>query len=164
MASETTAAASGQVGVVRRDPMAMLPFCGYNMADYWQHWLDMGQKLTNPPKIFNVNWFRTDENGSFIWPGFGDNLRVLEWILKRAQDRIGCEETEIGLLPKAEDIDIEDCDIDNKTLQSILNVEKEYWLDDIKGIEELYNKFGDRVPATLVKEVKDMEARLKKIK
>lgn len=144
--------------------MAMLPFCGYNMADYWQHWLDMGQKLTNPPKIFNVNWFRTDENGSFIWPGFGDNLRVLEWILKRAQDRIGCEETEIGLLPKAEDIDIEDCDIDEKTLQSILNVEKEYWLDDIKSIEELYNKFGDRVPATLVKEVKDMEARLKKIK
>ena len=164
MASETTAAASGQVGVVRRDPMAMLPFCGYNMADYWQHWLDMGQKLTNPPKIFNVNWFRTDENGNFIWPGFGDNLRVLEWILKRAQDRIGCEETEIGLLPKAEDIDIEDCDIDKKTLQSILNVEKEYWLDDIKSIEELYNKFGDRVPATLVKEVKDMEARLKKIK
>lgn len=164
MASETTAAASGQVGVVRRDPMAMLPFCGYNMADYWQHWLDMGQKLTNPPKIFNVNWFRTDENGSFIWPGFGDNLRVLEWILKRAQDRIGCEETEIGLLPKAEDIDIEDCDIDEKTLQSILNVEKEYWLDDIKSIEELYNKFGDRVPATLVKEVKDMESRLKKIK
>ena len=144
--------------------MAMLPFCGYNMADYWQHWLDMGQKLTNPPKIFNVNWFRTDENGSFIWPGFGDNLRVLEWILQRAQDRIGCEETEIGLLPKAEDIDIEDCDIDEKTLQSILNVEKEYWLDDIKSIEELYNKFGDRVPATLVKEVKDMEARLKKIK
>ena len=144
--------------------MAMLPFCGYNMADYWQHWLDMGQKLTNPPKIFNVNWFRTDENGSFIWPGFGDNLRVLEWILKRAQDRIGCEETEIGLLPKAEDIDIEDCDIDEKTLQSILNVEKEYWLDDIKSIEELYNKFGDRVPAALVKEVKDMEARLKKIK
>ena len=124
----------------------------------------MGQKLTNPPKIFNVNWFRTDENGNFIWPGFGDNLRVLEWILKRAQDRIGCEETEIGLLPKAEDIDIEDCDIDKKTLQSILNVEKEYWLDDIKSIEELYNKFGDRVPATLVKEVKDMEARLKKIK
>ena len=144
--------------------MAMLPFCGYNMADYWQHWLDMGQKLTNPPKIFNVNWFRTDENGNFIWPGFGDNLRVLEWILERAQDRIGCEETEIGLLPKAEDIDIEDCDIDEKTLQSILNVEKEYWLDDIKSIEELYNKFGDRVPATLVKEVKDMEARLKKIK
>ena len=144
--------------------MAMLPFCGYNMADYWQHWLDMGQKLTNPPKIFNVNWFRTDENGNFIWPGFGDNLRVLEWILKRAQDRIGCEETEIGLLPKAEDIDIEDCDIDEKTLQSILNVEKEYWLDDIKSIEELYNKFGDRVPATLIKEVKDMEARLKKIK
>ena len=144
--------------------MAMLPFCGYNMADYWQHWLDMGQKLTTPPKIFNVNWFRTDENGNFIWPGFGDNLRVLEWILKRAQDRIGCEETEIGLLPKAEDIDIEDCDIDEKTLQSILNVEKEYWLDDIKSIEELYNKFGDRVPATLVKEVKDMEARLKKIK
>ena len=144
--------------------MAMLPFCGYNMADYWQHWLDMGQKLTNPPKIFNVNWFRTDENGNFIWPGFGDNLRVLEWILKRAQNRIGCEETEIGLLPKAEDIDIEGCDIDKKTLQSILNVEKEYWLDDIKSIEELYNKFGDRVPATLVKEVKDMEARLKKIK
>lgn len=164
MASETTAAAAGQVGVVRRDPMAMLPFCGYNMGDYWKHWLDMEEKMTNPPKIFNVNWFRTDEDGNFIWPGFGDNLRVVEWILNRAQDRIGYEETEIGFLPKSSDIDIEDCDIDEEALRSILSVEKEYWLDDIKSIKEFYGKFGDKVPKDLVSEVENMEQRLKSMK
>ncbi|MEE1038028.1 MAG: phosphoenolpyruvate carboxykinase (GTP) [Eubacterium sp.] len=162
MASETTAAASGAVGVVRRDPMAMLPFCGYNMGDYWQHWLDMGKKITNPPKIFNVNWFRTDEEGNFVWPGFGDNLRVLEWILKRADEKIDANETEIGFIPNASDINIEDCDIDMETLESILKVETEYWLEDIKGIKEFYAKFGDKLPKELADEVEAMEARLTK--
>ncbi len=162
MASETTAAASGEVGVVRRDPMAMLPFCGYNMGDYWQHWLDMGKKASNPPKIFNVNWFRTDEEGDFIWPGFGDNLRVLEWILKRAKGEIEAKETEIGYIPNPEDINIKQCDIDSETLASILKVEKEYWLEDIESIKKFYGKFGDKLPKSLDEEVKAMEERLKK--
>ena len=161
MASETTAATTGAVGVVRRDPMAMLPFCGYNMGDYWEHWLDMGKKITNPPKIFNVNWFRTDEEGNFVWPGFGDNLRVLEWILKRADEKIDAKETEIGYIPYAEDINIEDCDINKETLESILKVEKDYWLDDIESIREFYAKFGDKLPKKLAEEIDAMEARLK---
>lgn len=162
MASETTAAATGAVGVVRRDPMAMLPFCGYNMGDYWQHWLDMGKKISNPPKIFNVNWFRTDEEGNFIWPGFGDNLRVLEWILKRADGKIGARETEIGFIPEPSDINIEGCDIDLDALTGILQVEKEYWKEDIKSIKEFYAKFGDKLPEYLAKEVEAMEERISK--
>ena len=162
MASETTAAATGAVGVVRRDPMAMLPFCGYNMGDYWQHWLDMGKKISNPPKIFNVNWFRTDEEGNFIWPGFGDNLRVLEWILKRADGKIGARETEIGFIPEPSDINIEGCDIDLDALTEILQVEKEYWKEDIKSIKEFYAKFGDKLPEYLAKEVEAMEERISK--
>lgn len=161
MASETTAATTGAVGVVRRDPMAMLPFCGYNMGDYWQHWLDMGEKITNPPAIFNVNWFRTDDEGNFIWPGFGDNMRVLEWILKRAEGTVDAVETEIGFMPKAEDINIEGCDIDRETLEGILKVEKEYWREDIAGIREFYGKFGDKLPEYLKNEIDAMEERMK---
>lgn len=160
MASETTAATTGAVGVVRRDPMAMLPFCGYHMGDYWQHWLDMGEKVANPPKIFNVNWFRTDDEGNFLWPGFGDNLRVLEWILKRAAGEIEANESEIGYMPNPADINIEGCDIDEDTLASILTVEKEYWLDDIKSIKEFYAKIGDKLPQALADELADMEKRL----
>ncbi len=162
MASETTAAAAGAVGVVRRDPMAMLPFCGYNMGDYFQHWLDMGKKLGDKaPKIFNVNWFRTDDNGHFIWPGFGDNMRVLMWILARCEGKADAVETPIGFVPKAEDINIEGLDIDKATVEGLLNVDKALWEDEVKGIEEHYAKLG-RVPAELQGELKTLKENLEK--
>ena len=133
MASETTAAATGAVGVVRRDPMAMRPFCGYNMADYWQHWLDMGEKLPNAPKIFNVNWFRTDDNGRFLWPGFGDNLRVLEWILKRCFDEVGADETVIGYEPKPEDINLDGSGVTVETLRELLTLDAEELARKLRG-------------------------------
>ena len=153
MASETTAAAAGAVGVVRRDPMAMLPFCGYNMADYWQHWIDIGAGLDEDkaPKIFNVNWFRKDDDGNFLWPGFGDNMRVLEWIIKRCEGMVDADETAIGFVPKAEDINlagIED-EVSEAQLKEILSVDNSLWDDEAKGIEEFYSKFGDRLPKAL---------------
>lgn len=163
MASETTAAAAGAVGVVRRDPMAMLPFCGYNMGDYWQHWLDMGKKVGEDklPKIFNVNWFRTDDEGRFIWPGFGDNLRVLEWIMKRCFNEADADETPIGYEPKPEDINLEDSGVDLETLKGLLSVDRDLWLEDVKAIREFYAKFGDTLPAKLSEELDALEARLK---
>ena len=149
MASETTAAASGAVGVVRRDPMAMLPFCGYNMGDYWQHWLDMGKKITKKPHIFNVNWFRLDDEGHFIWPGFGDNLRVLEWIIDRCEGKVDAEETAIGYVPKAEDINLDGLDFSIDTLKSILEVNNDQWMKEAEGIEEFYKQFGDKLPQEL---------------
>ncbi len=149
MASETTAAANGQVGVVRHDPMAMLPFCGYNMNDYFQHWIDMGKKMTNPPQIFHVNWFRTDENDEFMWPGFGDNLRVLLWMLDRCDGKAEAVETPLGYEPRPCDIHTEGLDIDEATLEKLLSVDKEIWKDEIKGIEEFYEKF-DHLPKEIV--------------
>ena len=148
MASETTAAATGKVGVVRRDPMAMLPFCGYNMGDYFAHWIEMGKKIPNPPKIFNVNWFRLDDEGKFIWPGFGDNLRVLLWILERCKDNVDAVTTPIGYLPNPEDLDIEGADIDIDTLKSILNIDKDEWIEELNSQEEHLSKF-DRLPAEI---------------
>lgn len=161
MASETTAAAAGEVGVVRRDPMAMLPFCGYNMADYWQHWLDMSGKVEKMPKIFNVNWFRTDDDGNFIWPGFGENLRVLEWIIGRSEGDTDAVKSEIGYLPNAEDIDINGSGIDLETLKELLRVDKELWHKELEGIKEFYAKFGDKVPVELKAELSGLEERLK---
>ena len=151
MASETTAAAAGAVGVVRRDPMAMLPFCGYHMGDYFQHWFEMGEKLgENAPKIFNVNWFRLDSEGHFLWPGFGDNFRVLEWILKRCEGKVDAKETAIGYVPYAEDINLEGIqDFDIETLKSILEVDKAAWAKEAEGIEEFYKQFGDKLPQEL---------------
>ena len=161
MASEMTAAATGAVGVVRRDPMAMLPFCGYHMADYWAHWIAMGAKLgENAPKIFNVNWFRTDDEGHFIWPGFGDNLRVLKWILDRCEGKADANETAIGYVPNAEDIDLTGLDFDIETLKGILEVDNDLWKAEIGGIEEFYAKFGDKLPAELVKELETLKANL----
>ena len=166
MASETTAAAAGAVGVVRRDPMAMLPFCGYNMADYWQHWIDIGAGLDEDkaPKIFNVNWFRKDDDGNFLWPGFGDNMRVLEWIIKRCEGMVDADETAIGFVPKAEDINlagIED-EVSEAQLKEILSVDNSLWDDETKGIEEFYSKFGDRLPKALSDELNTLKANLEK--
>ncbi len=161
MASETTAAATGAVGVVRRDPMAMLPFCGYDMGKYWQHWIDIGKTLDpeKAPKIFNVNWFRKDADGNFMWPGFGDNLRVLDWIIDRCEGKVDADETAIGYLPKAEDINIKglEGEVTLDSLKSILDVDKDLWKNEVAGIEEFYQKFGDTLPA----ELKDCLATLK---
>ncbi len=163
MASETTAAASGAVGVVRRDPMAMRPFVGYDMGDYWAHWLKMGTKIPNPPKIFHVNWFRTDDEGNFIWPGFGDNMRVLMWILARCEGKVDADMTAIGYIPKAEDINIEGLnDVTLDTIKELLTVDKASWLEDVENIKEFYKTVGDRVPAAMYDELAALEARLSK--
>ena len=163
MASETTAAAAGAVGVVRRDPMAMRPFVGYDMGDYFQHWLDMGKKIPNAPKIFHVNWFRTDDEGHFIWPGFGDNMRVLDWILARCEGKVEARETAIGYIPYAKDINIEGLDdITVDTVEGLLSVEKESWLEDVENIKAFYAQVGERVPATMYEELAALEARLAK--
>ena len=162
MASETTAAATGAVGVVRRDPMAMLPFCGYHMGDYWAHWLEMGETLGDKaPKIFNVNWFRTDENGDFIWPGFGDNMRVLDWIIDRCEGNVDAVETAIGYEPKPEDINVEGLvDITTETIADLLTVDMDLWKEEAKGIEEFYAKFGEKLPKALAGELDALKARL----
>ena len=161
--SETTAAAAGAVGVVRRDPMAMLPFCGYNMGDYFKHWIEMGEMLGDKaPKIFNVNWFRVDEDGHFIWPGFGDNLRVLEWILTRCDNEVDAVETAIGYVPKPEDINLEGLkDFDEEKLASILKVDNAKWAKEAAGVEEFYKKFGDKLPQELRDELNGLEERTK---
>ena len=162
MASETTAAATGAVGVVRRDPMAMLPFCGYHMGDYWAHWLEMGKILGDKaPKIFNVNWFRTDDNGDFIWPGYGDNMRVLDWIIDRCEGTVDAVETPIGYEPKPEDINVEGLDgITTETVAGLLSVDKELWKEEAKGIEEFYAKFGEKLPKEMSDELAALKARL----
>ena len=160
MASETTAAAAGAVGVVRRDPMAMRPFVGYDMGDYWKHWLDMGKKIPNAPKIFHVNWFRTDDEGHFIWPGFGDNMRVLMWILSRCEDKVEARETAIGYVPYAKDINVEGLDIGLDTIEDLLTVDADAWKDDIANIKDFYAQVGERVPAELKEELAALEKRL----
>ena len=161
MASETTAAAAGAVGVVRRDPMAMRPFTGYDMGDYFAHWLAMGKKIPNAPKIFHVNWFRTDADGNFIWPGFGDNMRVLLWILARCEGTVDADLTAIGYVPKAEDINIEGLDdVTIDTIRDLLSVDVESWKEDVENIKAFYAQIGDRVPAELHEELAALEARL----
>ena len=164
MASETTAAATGAVGVVRRDPMAMLPFCGYHMGDYFAHWLEMGEKLGDKaPKIFNVNWFRTDDEGHFIWPGFGDNMRVLMWIAARCKGDVDANVTPLGYEPKPEDINIEGLDdITLDTVKGLLDVDVNLWKEEVAGIKEFYAKFGDKLPAELNNQLAALEDRLNK--
>ena len=164
MASETTAAAAGAVGVVRRDPMAMKPFVGYNMADYFGHWIEMGKKMDadKAPKIFHVNWFRQDENGNFMWPGFGDNMRVLLWILGRCEGKVDAVESPIGFLPKKEDIDVTDLDIDDATLEELLTVDKKVWLEDVENQTEYFAQFGDKLPKEISEELNTLKANLSK--
>ena len=161
MASETTAAAAGAVGVVRRDPMAMLPFCGYHMGDYFAHWLEMGKKLGDKaPKIFNVNWFRTDDDGKFIWPGYGDNMRVLMWILGRCDGSAEAVETPIGYEPRPCDIEREGLDLSEETVAELLSVDKELWRQEADGISEFYKKFGDKLPKELSEELETLKKNL----
>lgn len=162
MASETTAAAAGKVGVVRRDPMAMLPFCGYHMGDYFRHWLEMGSKIDDDkkPKIFNVNWFRLDDNGKFIWPGYGENMRVLDWIIARCEGKVDAVEAPIGYLPKPEDINIEGLSLTIDTIKELLKVDKEAWRKEAEGITEFYAQFGDRLPKELLKQLEILKSNL----
>jgi len=152
VASETTAAQSGAVGVVRRDPMAMLPFCGYNMAAYFGHWLHMGTTIPKPPKIFHVNWFRQDDQGRFIWPGFGENLRVLEWIIARCQDKGKAVESPIGLLPAPGGLDLSGVDVSDGTMRELLTVAPADWRKEADNVGEFFAKFGDGLPDEMARQ------------
>ena len=149
VASETTAAATGKVGVVRRDPMAMQPFCGYNFADYWSHWLSFAERTETLPKIFHVNWFRQDDDGNFLWPGFGENLRVLQWIIARCKGEADATETAIGYLPKEDGLDIADLNIDPAVWQSLISIDDEQWRVEMDEFGEYLDSYGDRLPAKL---------------
>jgi phosphoenolpyruvate carboxykinase (GTP) len=161
LASETTAAATGAVGVVRRDPMAMLPFCGYNMGDYWSHWLSMGKRITNAPKIFRVNWFQRNERGRFLWPGFGENLRVLRWIIERSKGGGEANETPIGYVPKASSLSGEGLEISRGDLDQLVAVDREAWENNLKSQSDFFDTFGDRLPAGIKEEHKALASRLK---
>jgi phosphoenolpyruvate carboxykinase (GTP) len=160
VASETTAAATGAVGVVRRDSMAMKPFCGYNFGDYFQHWLNVGAKLKNPPKIFHVNWFRQGSDGKFLWPGFGDNLRVLSWMLERVSGRAGAKETAIGNLPRPEDLNLSGLDIKPEVVEELLSVKQDAWRKEAADIRAYLGEFGARAPKAMYAELDTVEQRL----
>ena len=160
-ASELTAAQFGKLGQVRYDPMAMLPFCGYNMAGYFRHWLEMGKRMAKPPKIFHVNWFRTDENGKFLWPGYRENLRVLEWILDRANNKVGAVETPIGYIPQPSDIDLTGLDLVPQALEKLLYIDKGDWLEELKRIKKFFKQFKKDLPPELWREYESLAERLK---
>jgi phosphoenolpyruvate carboxykinase (GTP) len=161
VASETTAAQQGgAIGVVRRDPMAMLPFCGYNMGDYFAHWLRMGTAVPKPPKIFHVNWFRQDADGKFMWPGFGENMRVLRWVLDRCAGTGKAVESPIGMLPSPDAIDRAGIEVDDATMKELVSVSKDDWKKEVEGVGEFFQKFGDRLPAEMERQRKALEKRL----
>jgi phosphoenolpyruvate carboxykinase (GTP) len=153
IASEQTAAAEGPVGQLRRDPFAMLPFCGYNMADYWNHWLKIGNEISNPPKIFQVNWFRKDENGRIMWPGFSENTRVIDWIIGRLENKNKGQATPIGRIPANGELNIEGLELDEKTMQKIMDVDSESWLAETKMIESFFDGFGLALPEEMTKQL-----------
>lgn len=162
VSSEMTAAAAGIMGKLRHDPFAMLPFCGYNMGDYFNHWLSIGKKGDKDklPEIFYVNWFSKDENGKFLWPGFGDNIRVIKWIFDRCDGTTDAEKTAVGYLPKTESLDLSGLDVPDKNLQKILSVNKDEWCEEAKAMKDYYKQFGDRLPAELKQELDELEDRL----
>ena len=160
LSSETTAAATGKVGVLRRDPMAMLPFCGYNMADYWGHWLKIGSQLKSPPKIFRVNWFRTGDNGKFLWPGYSENLRVLKWILERCEGRGSATDTPIGSVPTKNALDLRGLDLPDSAITQLLRVDPAEWAEAVHGQETFFESFGDRLPQGILAEHDDLARRI----
>jgi len=161
MASEVTAAQVGNLGAVRRDPMAMLPFCGYHMGRYFKHWLEMGKKMSNPPRIFHVNWFRTDENDKFLWPGFGENLRILEWILERCNNKVKAQETPLGYIPYPFDIDMTGLEIPEQTWNKLFEINIEEWQQELKEIKNFFKKFKKEFPEELWQEYAALKERLK---
>ncbi|MGB2238247.1 MAG: phosphoenolpyruvate carboxykinase domain-containing protein, partial [Pseudomonadales bacterium] len=161
VSSEKTAAAAGTIGELRRDPMAMLPFCGYNMADYWQHWINIGQtEGAQLPKIFYVNWFRKNDDGGFIWPGFGENARVLQWIFERCAGRAEAIETAIGKLPTLDGLDFSGLHLSDEAIATLLRVDTDGWLSEIPLIESYYDTFGDKVPSALKDQLSQLKAKL----
>ena len=162
LASETTAATTGAVGVTRRDPMAMLPFCGYNMGDYFRHWFEMGRKIKNPPKIFHVNWFRRDENGKFLWPGYGENVRVLKWMLDRIEGRAQATDTPIGYVPTPDSLDLDGLSIPRKNLDELLAVNPADWTQELTETGKFFERFGDRLPDEIRAEHKALADRLQR--
>jgi phosphoenolpyruvate carboxykinase (GTP) len=162
VSSEKTAAAEGKVGELRHDPMAMLPFCGYNMADYWSHWLEIGRREgAKLPRVFHVNWFRKNDAGEFLWPGFGENSRVLAWVFRRCEGTAKAHETPVGHIPKAEDLDLDGLDLGKEDLAILLSVDTEGWLEELPKLREYYSQFGDRLPAEIARELDSMEEALK---
>ena len=161
MASERTAAQVGKLGEVRRDPMAMFPFCGYNMGDYFKHWLEMGKSMAKRPKIFHVNWFKADDSGKILWPGFGENLRILEWILNRCNNKVGAVKTPIGYLPYPGDIDLTGLELAPHAFEKLLDVSKDDWLEELKGIKEFFKLFKKTLPKELWDEFESLSKRLK---
>ncbi|MBI4651392.1 phosphoenolpyruvate carboxykinase (GTP), partial [Candidatus Desantisbacteria bacterium] len=164
MASERTAAQVGKLGEIRRDPMAMLPFCGYNMDDYFAHWLDMGKRMKKQPKIFHVNWFRMDENGKFLWPGYSENLRILEWILDRCNNKVEAVKTPIGYIPNISDIDMTGLKLPQGSLEKLFAIEKKDWIKELKDINKFFTMFKKNLPPELWQEYENLEIRLKKDK
>jgi phosphoenolpyruvate carboxykinase (GTP) len=161
MASETTAAATGAVGKVRRDPMAMLPFCGYNIGDYFRHWLKVGKRLTDPPLIFNVNWFRKGTDGKFLWPGFGENMRVLKWIIDRREGRGSAVKSPIGWLPGPHDLDLDKLNLEHKSFIELLGIDHEEWQKELAKHEKFFASLGGVVPQELQKQREQLAARFK---
>ena len=160
MASETTAAALGAQGVVRRDPMAMLPFCGYNMAEYFRRWLEIGKTLKSPPKIFRVNWFRQDESGDLLWPGFRENLRVLRWVIERCKDTGSAEETPIGYVPGKGGIDLTGLDVSEETIRALVHVDKDAWYEELESQTDWFQQFGYSLPIEIWREHEALADRL----
>ncbi|MCE5197464.1 MAG: phosphoenolpyruvate carboxykinase (GTP) [Armatimonadota bacterium] len=160
MASETTAAATGAVGVVRRDPMAMLPFCGYDMSRYFRHWLEMEEKIANPPKIFNVNWFKRDDDGSFLWPGYGDNLRAIDWIIRRCKGEADAVETPIGYVPTKESLNLNGLEISDRALGKLLEVDHDAWMLELESMQKFFDQFGYNLPEEFIDEQQALRTRL----